>query len=498
MGWRVAQRTFLALAIVGVLCSGPALLRAQVANNNNNNNGGNNNNNNGGNNNNNNNGGNNNNNNGGNNNGGGSAPQGSGVVVDANGVLRTQVFSDPTGEVTRSRVAGARASLDRKVLAPSKLRKISLNRLEQALRDKQNQPTNEMRYLAGLLRVRYVFFYPETKDIVLAGPAEGWATDASGRVRGITSGRPVIELQDLVVALRAFPPGAKGADVIGCSIDPTKEGLVQMQNFLRRVGARATPNDTDLIVNGLRQSLGLQKVTVSGVSPKTHFAQVLVEADYRMKLIGIGLERPPIRLVSYVERANPAAVARNAMQRWYFTPEYECLRVSEDRLGVELVGDGVKLIGADEMVTGGGERRQAAQGNAASRAFVTSFTTKYAELAERSPIYAQLRNLIDLAVAAAFIQEQDYYGKAGWTMETLGSEEALAVETYQSPQQVETAVASVWKGNRLMTPVGGGVNIQARQALKAVNLKPDEKGQVEKLRTEIRLDELAKGQWWWD
>ena len=41
--------------------------------------------------------------------------------------------------------------------------------------------------------------------------------------------------------------------------------------------------------------------------PKTHFAQVLVEADYRMKLIGIGLEQPPVRMVSYVDRANPAA-----------------------------------------------------------------------------------------------------------------------------------------------------------------------------------------------
>ena len=37
-----------------------------------------------------------------------------------------------------------------------------------------------MQFLAGLTRVRYVFYYPETKDIVLAGPAEGWAADAAG------------------------------------------------------------------------------------------------------------------------------------------------------------------------------------------------------------------------------------------------------------------------------------------------------------------------------
>ena len=62
-----------------------------------------------------------------------------------------------------------------------------------------------MRYLAGLLRVRYVFYYPDSKDIVLAGPAEGWVPDPAGRIVGITSRRPVVQLQDLVVALRAFP-----------------------------------------------------------------------------------------------------------------------------------------------------------------------------------------------------------------------------------------------------------------------------------------------------
>ena len=66
-----------------------------------------------------------------------------------------------------------------------------------------------MRNLAGLLRVRYVFYYPESKDIVLAGPAEGWVPDASGRVVGITSGRPVLQLQDLAVLPGPSRPAAR-------------------------------------------------------------------------------------------------------------------------------------------------------------------------------------------------------------------------------------------------------------------------------------------------
>ena len=247
----------------------------------------------------------------------------------------------------------------------------------------------------------------------------------------------------------------------------------------------------------MQNSLGNQNVSVDGVSPETHFAQVMVEADYRMKLIGIGLEQPPVRLASFVDRADPSQVSRNALQRWFFTPDYNCVRVSDDGLAMELVGDGVKLVGADEMVTGDGMRKTAARGNRASQAFVTGFTKKYSELADRSPVFAELRNLIDLAVAAAYLQQEDYYAKAGWDLGILAKEETFAVQTYQAPKQVATAVAAKWKGGQLMTPVGGGVHIEPTQALDSQNLLTDEKGKVDELRKQITL-KLAEGQWWWD
>ena len=131
-----------------------------------------------------------------------------GVVVDAQGVLQKHIFTDPGGQLVRERASAAKAALGPRLAALSRLRKVSLNRLEQAILDHQGMLTDEMRYLAGLLRVRYVFYYPDSKDIVLAGPAEGWVTDLTGRIVGLTSGRPVVQLQDLVVALRAFPPAA--------------------------------------------------------------------------------------------------------------------------------------------------------------------------------------------------------------------------------------------------------------------------------------------------
>ena len=41
----------------------------------------------------------------------------------------------------------------------------------------------------------------------------------------------------------------------------------------------------------------------------------MVEADYRMKLIGIGLERPPVKMNSWVDLTSASGVAANALQR---------------------------------------------------------------------------------------------------------------------------------------------------------------------------------------
>ncbi|HPM82532.1 MAG TPA: DUF1598 domain-containing protein, partial [Candidatus Anammoximicrobium sp.] len=329
------------------------------------------------------------------------AQVGNGVVVDADGVLRTRVFPDPTGMLTRQRMAAAQAALAPDLARPSKLRKVSLTRLEAVIAERLASGqglTDEMRYLAGLTRLRNVFFYPETGDIVIAGTAEGFMTNTAGRPVGMHTGRAVLELQDLVVALRAFPPSGKRADAFVVSIDPTQEGLAKMRQFLVDITGRVTPADDQRIAMGLKENLGLQHVRIEGLPRTTHFAQVMVEADYRMKLIGIGLESPPVRIPSYVSKANPRNIARNALQRWYFTPNYDCVRVSEDELAMALEGEGVQLLSEDQFVQANGMRAAAATVDRASHEFVSTFTTKYAELAAREPVYAQLRNLIDLSI----------------------------------------------------------------------------------------------------
>lgn len=421
-----------------------------------------------------------------------------GVAVDAEGVLQRRAVNDPTGQLMRTRLEQAEATLG-DVAKSSELRKVSLTRLIAAVGQalENGGPDEEMRHLAGLTRIRYVFYYPETKDIVLAGPAEGWVETPDGRVVGFETGRPVMLLEDLAAALRTFAPGGKKNPLVYCSIDPTPEGLARMQQFLSQIGRQIGPGDEQFIVDGLRESLGLQTITVGGVPASTHFAQVMVEADYRMKLIGIGLEQPPVNILSFVALANPAQIARNALQRWYFVPDYKRIKVAADGLAAEFVGPGVKLVGEDEVVSEHGGRQSVAVQSPASRKFTQSFTKMYGELAERAPVYGQLRNCIDLLVAAAFIQQHDWYAAAGIDLGALGDEQAYSIETYNAPKQVATAVNSMWKGRRLMTPVGGGVEIRASKAVAAENTLADD-GSVAEARAGIDLKSLPADRWWWD
>jgi hypothetical protein len=433
--------------------------------------------------------------------GGGGNFQNAGVVIDAKGILRVQRVADPGGLQAKRIAQAAMASLDKDLAKQSSLRKISLNRLEKAVAAQvaAGQPVaDEMKYLAGLLRIHYVFFYPESGDIVLAGPAEGFAEDAVKRVRGLTSGRPTLQLQDLITALRAYPPSGDKLNVIGVSIDPTQEGLERLRQTLASVGRNIRPGDDLRLAATLREALGLQTVSVQGISPESHFAQVLVEADYRMKLIGIGLEQPPVKIPSFVDRADARSVSRNALQRWYFVPDYKCVRMSEDGLGMQMEGWGVKLVGQSELVQEGGVRQEVDGESKASKEFCTAFTTQYPKLADLEPVYAELRNLIDMSVAAAFIQEKDYYGQSSWDLGLFADEASYPVNTYSTPKQVESAVNVKWKGNTLMTPIGGGVQVEPLKALQSDNVITDTEGTVSESHGKVSLQNLPENAWWWD
>ena len=425
-----------------------------------------------------------------------------GVSVDAVGELTVKSFTDPTGRLKAERIAAARAKLPVDIAARSELRKVSLVRLEQALRKclDAGLPIDEsLQYLAGLQRIQYLFLFPDKKDVVIVGPAEGWVPDASGRVVGITTGRPVLRLDDLAMALRVYPPTDATKAFLGCTIDPPPDGLERLRQFQKSMPHVVSVNQRGAVaqesVRGTRTALGMADVRLFGVSPKTHFAQVLVEADYRMKCIAVGLEPPPVQMKTYLAslRGQPG----NTLQRWWFTPNYECVRVSEDGLAMEMVGQGVQLQTEDRRIEAGGAlAAPTGPPNPAAAGFAKSFTEKYPAIAAASPIYGELRNLIDLSISAAWLQRATATADVDWSAEFLCNEKQYPIESLTTPKKVACVANGIWSGNRLLVPAGGGVSISPDEALKPENLLPSDPSLSQK-RTAIQTNHAA-ARWWWD
>ncbi|NBX30768.1 hypothetical protein EBR04_10075 [bacterium] len=121
------------------------------------------------------------------------------------------------------------------------------------------------------------------------------------------------------------------------------------------------------------------------------------------------------------------------------------------------------------------------------------------DMAEESRLaYVRLREFDANAtpdVVAAWMQEHDAYGKSGWKAASLCDEKACPIETCPVASQAETAIHAVWRGNRLLTPIGGGVTLVPRMALDEPNLLRDEKGEVKAAQAAVKLPETG---WFWD
>jgi hypothetical protein len=372
------------------------------------------------------------------------------------------------------------------------MRCISVNRMEKAVIEAAGMITEEMKYLAGIYRITHVFYFPESKDIVLAGPAEGWFPGYEGAMIGVSTQQPVCELQHLITAFRAYAPDKDGAGIVGCSIDPTEEGNVRLQQFQ----SQAAGLNRQQFVQGVQESLGMQTIRVDGIPAATHAAQMMVAADYRMKRIG--LEKDSIRvrgLQTFISRTVPND--SNALFRWYFVPDYDSVILTDDRTGMQLIGEGVKLVGENEVVSSTGERTERdGELDPGSKAFTQSFTNHYPQIAQQALVFAQLRNWIDMLICAAHIQREDFYGKSGWSMEFFGNEGKYPLETFVAPKEVESVVGMKPLRRAALAPVGGIV-IDAEKALDKEHAKSDTNGKIADRKKQLALS-LPEGVWWWD
>jgi hypothetical protein len=354
------------------------------------------------------------------------------------------------------------------------------------------QLPEEIRYLAGLQRIQYILVYPEEHDIVLAGPGEGWRVDERANVVGVTTGRPVMRLDDLLVALRTVHAAQEQA--ISCSIDPTPEGLKKFMAVIDKVQSAARNNRIipEQAEPALKEAMGPQTITISGVPTNTHFARVMVAADYHMKRLAMEIGSSPTDMPSYLDLLSRSS-DKSAHPRWWLACNYDNLARSEDGFVWELRGQGVKAL-TEENAVGAEGKVEARRGETSPMAekWADLMTDRYDELSGKIAVFGELRNLMDMCVVAAIIEMHGLRMEAGCELTTLyDNNGSLPTETWNSPKQIDTVCSFVRTRKSMLVTASGGVQIESWQVAS--------KAQAETELAEIRKVAGSGGEsWWWN
>lgn len=455
-----------------------------------------------------------------------------GVSVDTSGIM-TELHSTPDPESLRD--ARERSSTDsgnRDARRSSKLRKVSLVRLEgqlHRLKAMDETPDEVMRCLAGIHRVKYLFVFPEMGDIVLAGPAGDWHAEGPDRLVNAETGSPVLRLEDLVTVLRnAYEHHGR----MGCAIQPRQENLAAVKQFLDSwKGKSLRPGQREQWLETLRETLGKQDVKVWGLDARTRTARTLLQADYHMKLIGMGLQEGTLGVASYLDdlrthnrtthmprdpegigSKNPAvlrAVKHSAgdrnvsmtILRWWFTLNYKNVRTTADRHAFQWDGPGAKVLSENEMLTQRGERIHTGKSDIHSIKFARSFTKRFELLAEKYPVYAELRNIFDLALICGIIRAEDLPARVGWRMTHFASQDVYDVPLRDTPQEIDSVINTVnVNQRRFLVGVSGGVSVDANTLLTVDSVHVDQDHALEAAVNRAMSDQLhlPPRAWWWD
>jgi len=410
-----------------------------------------------------------------------------GVSINPDGVVSAPTIEDQRAleKVRQQVLTQAPTALQ----AFTELRAVSLKQLEATLAKHREQSLpipDDVKFLAGLQRVQYVLIYPERNDIVLAGPAEGWDLDALGNVVGATTRRPVLLLEDLIIALRTRQTSR--LEAISCSIDPTPEGVQRLRALASRLRTIGNPRTT---MQRLEEALGPQVVSVSGVPATSHFARSMVAADFRMKRLAMNFQPAPVdNMPSFLHLVKASGRGmQDMMPRWWLAPKYEPLARDADGLAWQLRGQGVECLTEQDYFNSDGLREHSGKASPAAARWARTLTERYAELADHDSAFAELRNVMDLAVVAALIDKEQLLQRAGLELPLLLNEETS--ERYPAPRRVASQASFIQRGRNWVISTSGGVQLLPWEVADRTELSDA----VDTVRQQFSAGTDA---WWWE
>lgn len=414
-----------------------------------------------------------------------------GIRINADGLVAKATNATLNGRDFQKQLdKSAARSLSTEMNQISPQRKISLRNLDAEitrLLDEAEPLPASVQNLAGLTRIDYLFIDVESNDVIVAGPAEGFASQSDGRAIGSHSHRPVLCLDDLLVALRTSDNGG----IFGCSFDPDQERLAKSQQLLRQNRIAASAQDAQQGFLQIGDVLGNWKVSVFGVPASSHAAASFVEADFVLKQLTTGDINPQVRgFRSYLSLMRPNA---DSMRRWWFSPLYDAVETNEKQTVWHLAGPRLQVSAQDEIVDASGNRKDAPTTHVSLEKYAQQFTDKIPLLAEKVPAIAQLQNLVDLFVLAAVMERARIGQQLEWKPLSLNDERRLPLQVFGIPRETPSVVKVRMAGSTtVLGLIAGGVTVVPHRIL------ADAKATGDSDALALFDTKNHNSSWWWD
>ena len=268
----------------------------------------------------------------------------------------------------------------------------------------------------GMTRLDGYVIDDDNKDIVLFGIVE--------------RGQPELAAADFVVALRsAFKRGIDPKD----GTDYSKRAAISLDTnpeVFHRLHEFQTAN-----VDGRRKYAELcktpQKVRVDGMIRHTRVAKVLIDADYRMKRVGQGLETLPISSPfpgdfeakirewrAQLEAGQEPDVPSN-LTRYWFTPGHFSHAVSDDGGKMVCIDHAQVVLKDEDQIYKEGVDVASGAVNAYARAFTCAWTERMEDTYQAEPLWRDMHNMFRNFALSRIMYDLHAFDKADLESEFL-------------------------------------------------------------------------------
>jgi hypothetical protein len=310
---------------------------------------------------------------------------------------------------------------------------------------------------------------------------------------------PPLSVEDLAVALRNawnkyayLDGGAYRAP--GCSIDPDPSVTRELDAIGQRMDNASSEGPIEAAIGDWQEVCRRpQTVRVLGIPFDTHFAEVMVGADYDLKTLADGsaaLDVPGFtslmdrmageRQKALTGRAD-VALQRSSLNRFWFCPGDN---IYEENQGVVLIEQcPVKLLTERMHSDAGGRLSGTSSTDDQAQDFTEVFSALFERISEQRPVYRQLENLFRLAAIADALNSRYSDGKVDlrYLLDEFPVSQTAVAHNLPGREAVKKIEhredsQSGYTTYRLWIPSCGGVDLGMRNAPK--QFLPDTSGRL--------------------